>query len=166
MIILALDLSTKSSGYSVFDDNKLITYGLAASTKANVYDRIEIITKRIQEIVKEYNPTKIIAEQPEPAFVKNNIDVYRKLTFVHGSICMMLRHYKLQMELYTSSHWRKMVGIHTGRGIKRTQLKAKDIEEANKLFPQIKTKSDDVADAILIGLAYVKQRNLDQLNWG
>ena len=47
MIILALDLSTKSSGYSVFDDNKLITYGLAASTKANVYDRIENITKRI-----------------------------------------------------------------------------------------------------------------------
>jgi Holliday junction resolvasome RuvABC endonuclease subunit len=48
MIILALDLSTKSSGYSVFDNNKLIAYGLAASTKANVYDRIEIITNKLE----------------------------------------------------------------------------------------------------------------------
>ena len=47
MIILALDLSTKSSGYSIFNDNKLIAYGLAASTKAIVYDRIEVITKKI-----------------------------------------------------------------------------------------------------------------------
>ena len=165
MIILALDLSTKSSGYSIFNDNKLIAYGLAASTKANVYDRIEVITKKIQQVVKKYQPTKVIAEEPEPAFVKNNISVYRKLTFVHGAICMMLHHYNLEMELCTSSHWRKIVGIHTGRGIKRTELKAKDIEETNKFFPQVNTKSDDVADAILIGLSYIKQNNLDQFNW-
>lgn len=165
MIILALDLSTKSSGYSVFDDDKLLTWGLAASTKENVYDRIQVITNKIQQIIKEYKPTKIIAEQPEPAFVKNNINTYRKLTFIHGAICMMLRKYKLEMQLCTASHWRKLVGIHTGRGIKRAQLKQKDIQITNILYPEVNTKNDDVADAVLIGLAYVKQHNLNQHNW-
>lgn len=164
MIILALDLSTKSSGYSVFKDDKLIAHGVAASTKVNVYDRIEAITQKIEEVVKQYKPTKVIAEQPQPAFVKNNIDVYRKLTFVHGSICMMLHHYKLQMELCTSSHWRKNVGIKTGRGVHRSELKKLDIAKVEQLYG-VKTSNDDIADAILIGLSYVKDQNLDQLNW-
>ena len=91
----------------------------------------------------------MIAEEPEPAFVKNNIDVYRKLTFAHGAICMELNKRHLTMELCSSSHWRKMVGIKTGRGIARTELKKKDIELVKQLYNI--DVNDDIADAILIG---------------
>lgn len=162
MIILGLDISTKSTGVSVFRDKELIYSTVIASAKTNVYDRIELITSKVEQIVKEYKPDKVIAEQPEPAFVKNNLDVYRKLTFAHGAICLMLNHYKLNMELCTSSHWRAQVGIKTGRGVTRAMLKPQDIAKVKELYN--KTVNDDEADAILIGLAYAKE-NANTINF-
>lgn len=155
MIILALDISTKMTGYAVYNNHELIASGFAASTKENVYDRIQIITAKIKDIVQEYKPDKVVAEEPEPAFVRNNLNVYRKLTFAHGDLCMMLHKYKLTMELCTSSHWRALVGIKTGRGVTRAMLKPKDIAKVKELYN--KDVNDDEADAILIGLAYVKE---------
>ena len=155
MTVLSLDLSTKSSGWAIYQDSKLIDSGYITATSTNVYNRIQKITSELELIVKKYNPTKVYSEQPEPASVGNNMDVYRKLTFMHGDVCIMLNHYQLRMELCTSSHWRSLVGIKTGRGIKRDSLKPKDIAKVKQIFN--KTCNDDQADAILIGLAYVKQ---------
>ena len=112
----------------------------------------------------EYQPDIIYAEEPEPAFVKNNIDVYRKLTFAHGAIAIVLNHYSKEMKLCSSSHWRKQVGIKTGRGIARAQLKPLDIAKANELF-NLNTKNDDLADAVLIGQAYINEFNKDEFDW-
>lgn len=164
MIILALDLSTKSSGWAVYDGTSLVDCGCAAAASTNVYNRIDKITNEIEEVVKKYKPDAVIAEEPEPAFVRNNIDVYRKLTFVHGNICMMLNRYKLEMELCTSSHWRKLVGIKTGRGITRASLKPIDIAKAKEMFPTAAVLNDDIADAILIGYGYAQQKD-NEMNW-
>jgi len=153
MIILGLDISTKSTGWAIFDDKEKIAYGCVSATSTNVYNRIDKITKEIEEVVNQYHPTAVIAEEPEPAFVKNNIDVYRKLTFAHGAIGGMLNRHKLSMNLCSSSHWRKLVGIKTGRGITRAQLKPEDIKKANELF-HLNTKNDDIADAVLIAYSY------------
>lgn len=164
MIIMGLDLSTKSSGVSIFQNSKLIYSETVKASSRNVYNRIEKITDRIEEIVKWYEPKIVISEQPQPAFVKNNISVYRKLTFIHGAVCLMLNHYSLQMQLCSSSHWRKLVGIKNGRGIKREQLKEADIKKAKQLFPQTLITDDDVADAILIGYSYTQEQEQDY-NW-
>jgi RNase H-fold protein (predicted Holliday junction resolvase) len=47
MIIMGLDISTKSTGVSIFNDNKLLYHETAAAADSNVYNRIEKITKRI-----------------------------------------------------------------------------------------------------------------------
>ena len=162
-IILSLDISTTSTGYGIFKDNKLITYGCIAPT-GNVITRIEKIANKINDLMLEYNPDIIYAEEPEPAFVKNNIDVYRKLTFAHGAIAIILNHYSKEMKLCSASHWRKQVGIKTGRGITRAQLKPIDIAKANELF-NLNTKNDDIADAVLIGQAYINEFDKDEFNW-
>lgn len=155
MIILSLDISTKSTGYAIYKDSILIDCGVSAAASTNVFDRIQKIANDIEQKVKEYSPMIIIAEEPEPAFVGRNIDIYRKLTFAHGAICMMLNKYNLTMQLTTSSHWRKMVGIKTGKGILRKELKKADIAKAKELFPKVEITNDDVADAILIGYGYI-----------
>lgn len=165
MRIMSLDLSTKSSGVAIFDDMNCIYAQCVASASDDVYTRIKKITKRIEEIFLEYKPDKIIAEEPEPAFVSNNLNTYRKLTFVHGAICLMLHDYKKTMALCTSSHWRAGVGIKTGRGVRRSELKLKDIQKAKQLFPHIDIKNDDVADAVLIGYSFAKE-NSEVFNWG
>lgn len=170
MTIMSLDISTTSTGVAIFDNNKLLLVECIAPA-GNVWKRIRKITNRIKELVEQYKPQAIIAEEPEPAFVKNNIDVYRKLTIAHGDITIMLDEHKLEMQLCTSAHWRKMVGIKTGRGITRAMLKPKDIEKAKELFPKFAAEvkqNDDKADAILIGYAYylehAKKEELEY-NW-
>ena len=48
MIIIGLDISTKSTGYSVWGNGKLVTSGCAAASSSNVYKRIKKITTEIQ----------------------------------------------------------------------------------------------------------------------
>ena len=170
MTIMSLDISTTSTGVAILEDNHLILVDCIAPA-GNVWKRIRKITNRIEELVVQYKPQIIIAEEPEPAFVKNNIDVYRKLTIAHGDITIMLDLYKLEMKLCTASHWRKMVGIKTGRGITRAMLKPKDIEKAKELFPKFANdikENDDKADAILIGYAYYLEHTAKEereYNW-
>lgn len=155
MTILSLDISTTSTGYAVFKDQKLISYGVIAPA-GKTLTRIEKIADEVNLLMLEHEPDIIYAEEPEPAFVKNNIDVYRKLTFTHGAIAIVLNHYNKEMKLCSSSHWRKHVGIKTGRGITRAQLKPIDVAKANELF-NLNLKNDDIADAILIGQAYINE---------
>ena len=163
MIILSLDISTKSTGYAIFKDKELIDSGVIAPT-GEVITRIEKIANAVNDLMLKYSPDIIYAEEPEPAFVKNNIDVYRKLTFAHGAIAIVLNHYHKEMQLCTASHWRKQVGIKTGRGITRAQLKPLDIAKANELF-NLNTKNDDLADAILIGWSYILENEINECAW-
>ena len=163
MTILALDISTTSTGYSIFENKKLIAYGVIAPT-GKVLTRIEKIADEINLLMLEYKPDIIYAEEPEPAFVKNNIDVYRKLTFAHGAISIVLNHYSKEMKLCSANHWRKQVGIKTGPGIVRAQLKPLDIAKANELF-KLNTQNDDLADAILIGWSYILEHEADECAW-
>ena len=155
MTILSLDISTTATGYAIFRNQNLISYGVIAPA-GKTLTRIEKIADEVNLLMLEYEPDIIYAEEPEPAFVKNNIDVYRKLTFTHGAIAIVLNHYNKEMKLCSSSHWRKQVGIKTGRGITRAQLKPIDVAKANELFG-LSIKSDDIADAILIGQAYINE---------
>ena len=167
MVVLALDISTTATGIAVLEDDKLLLVECVAPASRNVYTRIEKITERIEEIYKEYKPDVVIAEEPEPAFVKNNINVYRKLTIAHGCIAIMLNHYKMEMELCSASHWRKNCGIKTGRGITRAMLKPQDIALAKELFPDYADNigsSDDKADAVLIGHSWFVENN-KSYNW-
>lgn len=63
--------------------------------------------------------------------------------------------------VYPSS-WRASIGIQTGRGIKRADLKQKDIAFVEEKY-SIKV-NDDIADAIGIGLSQIKREESD-LNW-
>lgn len=162
MIVIGLDISTKSTGYSVWKDSTLVTSGCIAAALSNVYKRIKKITEGIQKIVQQYKPDVVYAEEPEPAFVKNNISVYRKLTFAHGAIEMMLDQHDLKMTLCSSSHWRKQCGIKTGRGIKREELKKLDVAAAATILRR-EPVNDDEADAVLIGQSYVLEHNV--FNW-
>lgn len=167
MKLLSLDISTKSTGWAFYIDNQLIDAGCAASTSKNVYERITYITEEIETIVNKYQPQQIITEEPEPAFVGNNLNTYRKLTFIHGTISIMLDKKGLDMKLVTSSHWRKKVGIKTGAGVKREFLKQADIEKAKEFAKGIvEIPNDDVADAVLIGYSYlIEAKEPEKLFW-
>jgi len=48
MNILSLDMSTKSSGWALFEDKKLKNYGCITSASTDLIKRIHVMTDRIK----------------------------------------------------------------------------------------------------------------------
>ena len=152
MKILALDLSTKNTGWAVFENKELIDKGCIESTNTNVLNRISTIVNSLTEVYNNYLPQKIIVEEVLPDDVKHNQSVYKALMYLQAAVALEFNKYGKTLEFYTSSEWRKKCGIHTGRGIKRDALKAADIKFVKDNYNI--DVNDDIADAICIGYAY------------
>lgn len=155
MRIISFDLSTKSSGSAIFDGDKLIKSCIIAHTSTDVLIRINYITTEIAKLLDEYKPKKAYLEEVLPATVGNNIETYRKLTWIQGFVINELHKRGIPHEFVVASHWRKEVGIKTGIKNKRGNLKEQSIALANELF-NLQTKNDDLADAVMLGWSQVK----------
>lgn len=164
MILLSLDLSSRSSGWAVFQDGLLIDSGCVASSSLDLLKRINIMKDGIKEVVEKYKPTKVVAEEVRPENGVQNIKTHRALMWTQAAIALMLYDYnkKLEMDLIYPSSWRAAIGIKTGRGIKRTTLKEKDIQFVKENYNL--DVNDDEADAICIG--YSQCHDIEtEINW-
>ncbi len=154
MIVLALDLSTKSSGWAIYENNELKDYGCITASSTNLFNRIDKMTKEISALFSQYDITKVAIEDVIPDDVHNNQKIFKALTYLQGFILRELDRLNIsEIEFYVSSEWRKKCGIRTGRGIHRESLKPKDIAFVKNQFGI--SVNDDVADAICIGFAAV-----------
>ena len=61
--IISLDLSSKSTGWCIYYDNKIQSYGCLQTSSKDVIARIYYMRDNLREIVNKYNIKKaIIAE--------------------------------------------------------------------------------------------------------
>lgn len=165
-MIMSLDISTRSTGLAIFDNNKLIAYKLITATSTDLIKRIQKITKEIQETIEEYNRIdKLILEEVRPEdSVGLNTNTHRALMWAQAAIAFMIHdnYPKITMEYVYPGTWRKDCGIKTGRGIKREALKKADIQFVKDNYNI--DVNDDIADAICIGHAY-QLNNQPGHNW-
>ena len=154
-MILALDASTRSTGYAVFDKNELITYGCLTASSNDLINRIQKIILGLNEVFKNYKIDKIILEEVRPEDGMQNIKTHRALMWLQGAIAMLAHEIdkKIEIEYMYPSQWRKHCGIGTGRGVKREVVKQRDIEFVKKTYGL--DVNDDIADAIGIGHGYL-----------
>jgi Holliday junction resolvasome RuvABC endonuclease subunit len=128
MNILSLDLSSKSSGWCVGDGEKIIDYGCITSSSTSNIKRIIIMRDNIVEIIKKYNIEQITIEEVRTDY--KNAHTYKILTWLQGVIAIAVYEInpKIEITYIQPSSWRSKIGIHTGRGIKREELKKADID--------------------------------------
>lgn len=157
MNIMAIDASTKSSGIAIFQDTELIYCNCITSSSNDLIKRIKTITKGIEQILSNYQIDKIILEEVRPESAGNNLKTHKALMWLQASIAFMVydNPQKIEIEYIYPSSWRASCGIHTGRGIKRDELKAADIAFVKKKFNL--DVNDDIADAIGIGFSYTNK---------
>lgn len=160
MIVLALDLSTKQSGYALGIDGQLEKHGFISASNNNPIKRIIKMRDQITKILKIYNIKKIIMEQVRPEYNSHTMKV---LMWLQAAIVIAAYEIdpQIQCEFIGASSWRAQLKIKQGRGVKRNQLKPQDIQYVkNKYNIQV---NDDEADAICIFDAYwLKQQDF---NW-
>lgn len=162
MKILTLDLSTKSSGFCVGQDENIQQHGCVTASQKDAVKRIIKMRNQISTIIQKYNPAKIVMEQVRPQV---NSHTNKVLMWLQAAIVIATYEInpKIECKFINASEWRAAIKIKQGRGIKRDEVKSRDIQYVQSKY-NIKV-NDDQADAICIFDAYwIKQNN--EINWG
>jgi Holliday junction resolvasome RuvABC endonuclease subunit len=169
MNILGLDASTKSSGWAIFEDKKLNSYGCITASSTDLFKRIHKMVDEIDILITNNNISKVILEEvrPEESGARTNLATHKALMYLQGAIAMMIhdKHQKVTIEYLYPSEWRKCCKIKTGRGVVRETIKQRDIRFVEETFG-IKV-NDDIADAIGIGYAHLHPDGEEEIiSWG
>lgn len=165
-MLLSLDLSTKSSGIAIFDnDKKLIDYTCITASSTDLVKRIYKIINDLKLFCQKYdNIDTVVIEEVRPEgnqYGVGNQKTHKALMYLQAALVFFMHdnYPKVKIEYLYPSEWRSRCGLHTGRGIKREELKKADIGFVKKVY-NIEV-NDDIADAIGIGYAYLSPEE----NW-
>lgn len=146
MKILSLDLSTKSSGYAVFEDEVLVDYGVIKSTDEDLLVRGNYMAEFVRLLCEKYGRFDLVGI--EDLKIIHNQSVLVMLAQVQG---MVLRELKDQVVKFVfPTVWRKGFKLNG----KRADAKAKAIELCKELGYEV--ECDDDAEAILLGIYFQK----------
>lgn len=159
-IIMAVDESIGSTGVAVFKGDKLIaTKKIETGSDMSFNDRMNVIETQLRELVKKHKVTVFLAED---VYANKSIMSYRYNLFIQGMLFSLSKNVKDSIyALYHPTHWRKILGMDV-KSKKRPELKVMDIAYV-KDHAGVITDSDDIADAICIGLAYIKEWSMSPL---
>lgn len=147
MKILALDQSSRTTGYSVFEDDTLVTYGHFTLSKTDLGLRLVDMRLWLCEMIAANDFDKVYFEDIQlQDDVSNNVETFKTLAEVFGVVYETLSELKIQHQSLLAATWKSGVGIE---GKKRPEQK----KNAQKF---VKEKygidaTEDEADAICIG---------------
>lgn len=154
MKILALDQASRTSGFSVFDDNKLVTSGKFTFEDSDMGLRLKKIRQKVENLINEYSPSVLVLEDIQlQKAVGNNVVTYKVLAQVIGVLIELATEKNIKYELVHSSTWKSYLGI-TGRT--RPEQKKNAQAYVEKTY-ELKV-SQDQSDAICIGTYYTNNK--------
>jgi len=158
MFYLALDQALQTSGYAIFENDKLVKWG-TFSTRASdpIEERLYTIQQELTKLDQQYTIGYVFFEDTQKQV---NLDTYKRLCYVQSIIMLWCRNRGgIKYNVLSPSHWRKVLKdkykISWGR--KREEQKQAALE-----WVQQEYKGDfttDSADAICIGRAGLIELN-------
>lgn len=145
--LLALDQSSRITGYAIFVDENLIAHGSINLTEEDVGQRLVLIRKEVTKLIHKYDINEIAFEDIQmQASVGNNVQTFKILAEVFGVILMLCTELKINYTIVSSNTWKSTLKI---KGKKRSEQK----QDAQRYVLEnygIKAIQDTV-DAICIG---------------
>lgn len=152
-ILIALDESTTSTGYAVFDNEKLIKHGVFSSKSKDVLDRVSFIMEEIEKLIKDYNPDNMIIEDVQ---ITMNAATAKSLLGLQFMIEVYAHRNEIHCTTYRTTKWRKILGLSNSRTLDRKAKKQETIDYVKDKY-NIEVLKDDESDAIAIGAAFIME---------
>lgn len=164
--ILALDAATGITGYAIYDNEKLINYGIYNSKKD------EDTEKRIND-VKEWLLFMIDKWQPDFVGLENiqlqsfgqgqyQVELYRVLANLQGVLLNTLYNKNIDHDLVYPASWRNFCDVGDNKG---RENKKKAAQEKVRQWYNVECTQDE-ADAICIGKYFVNKQKQTKSSWG
>ena len=161
MRVLALDQASRTSGYSIYEDGKLIQYGKFTFTDTDFGIRLNKIRNKIKTLISDFAIEAIIYEDIQlQESANNNVDTFKKLASVHAIISELAVDLAIPAQSVYSTTWKSGVGV---KGANRTAQKkaAQDwVENKFNIRP-----TEDECDAICIGWYYFNPKPIKTGAW-
>ena len=102
--LLALDQASRTSGYSVFINDKLETYGHIDLSVEDVGERLVLLRKEVTRLIHKYDINEIAFEDIQmQSSVGNNVQTFKVLAEVFGVILMLCTELKIDYTIVSSN---------------------------------------------------------------
>ena len=163
--ILALDAATVITGFSVYDDGVLVSYGTYKVDKnLPTQQRINEMKKWLQAAIKNWEPDFIGIEniQLQNFGHTPQVELYRALSNLQGVLVDTIFEACIDHELVYSTVWRKYCNV--GDGVGRENKKKQAQDKVKLWYDQDCTQ--DEADAICIGKYFTNVLKHKNNSWG
>ena len=162
--VLALDQATKVTGYSIFDDGKLVKYGTFHTTSDDEVARCALVKNWFLSMLQNWRPDYVgiegIQYQDEVSGQKASVTVFQTLARLQGILMETCYERKIEYTVCPTNTWRHHCGV-TGK----TRIdKKRSMQHKAKEWHDI-TVTDDEADAIGIGKYVADLCNIQVTNW-
>ena len=161
--LLALDQSSRVTGWSVFADGNLLEHGKfdASAVGTDHGKRLTFIQQKISALIEKYNIEHVVFEDIQlQSTVGNNVVTFKTLAYVQSAIIILLHDKKIPYTIVAPSTWRHTLGIKgRERAVQKKAAKEWVIAQYN-----IKA-SEDECDSICIGAHHIKTAPEEGHNW-
>ena len=166
--ILALDAATRITGYSIYDNGTLVSYGTYhADENKDTVDRINEIKHWLEVAIDEWEPDIVGVENIQlqnygPNSSQMQVKTFQTLANLQGVILDTLFEKCIDHALCYSSEWRKYCGVGDGKG---RENKKRQAQEKVESWYHVKCTQDE-ADAICIGKYFTHVIRKHNSSWG
>ena len=151
--LLALDQASKVTGWAIFEDGKLKSYGKISLDDLNTDIRLVQLRQGIQTLVTDYNIDEVIFEDiQQQNNVANNVQTFKVLAEVYGVVSELLQEIQIPHSTVLAASWKSTLGIK-GRTRAEQKKNAQLYVEQNYGIHVIQ----DIADAVCIGTHHIKK---------
>lgn len=151
--LLALDQASKVTGWAIFEDGKLKSYGKISLDDPNTDIRLVQLRQGIQTLVADYNIDEVIFEDiQQQNNVANNVQTFKVLAEVYGVVSELLQELQIPHSTVLAASWKSTLGIK-GRTRVEQKKNAQLYVEQNYGIHVIQ----DIADAVCIGTHHIEK---------
>lgn len=159
-MLLALDQSIRVSGYSIFEEQELVSYGhWSIPSSLPLGQRLHMFLEDLDTLNEKYNIDKIAFEDIQ--MQRGNVETYKKLCYTQAMIIFWCEKHQVPYIILSPSHWRSVIKQKCGKAFGR---KREEQKQAAQEFVKEKygiEVTEDEADAISLGTAAILEQDKD-----
>lgn len=160
MKILALDQSTRITGYSLFEDSKYVKSGVIDLHKnTDTDERSKQMAVEICKLIEDTKPDCVIIEQVQN---QSNVSTVIKLARIQGVAIGFCAAHNIDLHILTPSQWRAALDYKQGPKVKREVLKQQSRDFVKNVLG-LNIKSEDENEAIAINEAAHRIYDFDEI---
>lgn len=160
MKLLALDQSSRCSGWAIFDDEELIDSGTFTLKSDDIGERLVDYKKHVEKLICDNDIEEVAFEDIQMQNQINNVQTFKVLAEIFGVTQEYLVEQGHSYHVVSSNTWKSQLNI---KGKQRAEQKKN--AQAYVLEHYNKKVSQDESDAICIGSCVILQNKKADFNW-